>query len=136
MSHTCSTALVRCMDFRLGEPIRDFMNREFLYGNTDIIAIAGAARDVSQSDNSAVEQQIDLSVQLHQIQNLVLMNHTDCGAYGGRPSFESHDAERTQHLADMQAAKAKLQAKYPELNIRLVLADIEDNGSIVIADVE
>lgn len=135
MAH-CSTALIRCMDFRLGSAIRDYMQSNGLYDDTDVISIAGAAKDLNdQSMGDAVAGQIGLSAKLHSINTIILMNHTDCGGYGGRSAFEGVDAEREHHLKELNAAKEKLTGEYPDVTIRLALADIRDDGSVNIEDI-
>lgn len=135
MPHTCSNALVRCMDFRLGSAVRDYMKENDLYDDTDIIAVAGAAKDIAQEDGSYVEDQVNLSKKLHNIGTIILMNHTDCGGYGGRDTFASREAEHAKHISDLQQAKAKLKAQFPDVKIKLLLADILDDGSVDIQDV-
>jgi len=136
MSHVCSTALIRCMDFRLGPAIRDYMNANDLYGDCDIISVAGAAKDIAQATDSYVEGLVHLSKRLHDTKTVLLMNHTDCGAYGGRAAFGSDEEERAKHLADMRTAKAKILAKQPEMNVKLVLAKIVPDGSVSIEEIE
>lgn len=136
MSHTCSHALVRCIDFRLGPAIRDYLSEKNLYGNIDIISVAGAAKDIAQIDQSFPEGQVSLSNKLHDTNTVILMNHTDCGGYGGSSAFESKDLERTKHIEDMNTAKAKILATHPNLTVKLALAVIEDDGSVHIDEIE
>jgi len=131
MSHTCKATLVHCMDFRLEPSIHAFLEAEGLTGQTDIISVAGAAKDIAQIDSGYVEGQVDLSHKLHQTTDIILINHTDCGGYGGREAFADREAEIAQHEGDLKIAKEKLLAKYPELNVRLIFMDINpDDGSI------
>lgn len=132
MSHVCSTALVRCMDFRLGSAIRDHLEAAGLYNDVDIISIAGAAKDIAQEDGSYAEGQVDLSHRLHETKTVVLMNHTDCGGYGGRAAFDSDEAERAQHEGDLRAAREKLIAKHEGLEVKMALAVIGEGGSVLI----
>lgn len=75
-------------------------------------------------------KQIALSKNLHDIKKVILINHTDCGAYGGRKAFASRDAEREAHRKDMNAAAQIVQATYPEIEVKTILADIEKDGSV------
>ena len=136
MSHTCSTALVRCIDFRLGSAMRDYLNEKNLYNDIDIIAVAGAAKDIAQTDNSFAQGQVDLSNQLHSTKTVILMNHTDCGGYGGRSAFSSDQEEYDKHVEDMRAAKEKILAKHEGLEVRLALAKIGENGNVTIEEIE
>lgn len=136
MSHHCSSALVRCIDFRLGTVIRDYLNEKKLYGDVDIISVAGAGKDIAQSDESFPEGQIDLSKKLHHIKTVILMHHTDCGAYGGREAFVSKEEEHAQHVGDMKNARDKLVAKYPELKVHMVLIHLEEDETTYIEEIE
>ena len=102
MAHICSNALVRCMDFRLGSAINEYMKNFELINDTDIISVAGAAKSIAQEENGFAEGQIDLSKKLHSIKKVILMNHTDCGGYGGRAAFESDEAEISKDEEDLK----------------------------------
>jgi carbonic anhydrase len=136
MAHVCSTALVRCMDFRLGSAVREYLEANNLYNDVDIISLAGAAKDIAQTDDSVAETQVDLSKKLHDIKTVILMNHTDCGGYGGRAAFDSDEAEREGHVADMRAAKAKIVAKHEGVEVKIALAKIGEGGAVEIEEIE
>ncbi|MCH8049361.1 hypothetical protein IH979_01475 [Patescibacteria group bacterium] len=74
MPHICSTALIRCIDFRLGSAIRDYLEKNNLYDDVDIISFAGAAKNINDEEEGPVETQIDLSKRLHSINTVILMN--------------------------------------------------------------
>ncbi|MFH1631531.1 MAG: carbonic anhydrase [bacterium] len=135
MSHTCSTALVRCMDFRLGNAIKDYLESNNLYDDVDIISLAGAAKDLNDPEGGVLETQLSLSKRLHSINTVILMNHTDCGGYGGRAAFESAEAEHKHHVDELGKAKEKLLAKYPDLTVKTVLADIKEDGIVSIDEI-
>ena len=136
MGHTCSSALVRCMDFRLESAIEEYMDSADICGDADVIAFAGAAKNLNEEPSGPVETQIDLSKKLHEINTLILMNHTDCGGYGGREAFESPEAEREHHLSELTKAKERMAEKYPDLTIKLALADIREDGSVNIEEIQ
>jgi carbonic anhydrase len=136
MAHVCSTALVRCMDFRLGSAVRDYIEANNLYNDVDIISLAGASKDIAHTNNSVAQMQVDLSKKLHSIKTVILMNHTDCGGYGGRTAFDSEEAERERHLADMRQAKAKILANHEEIEVKITLAKIAGNGAVEIEEIE
>ena len=135
MSHTCSTAIIRCMDFRLGGAIRDYLDSNDLYNDVDIISIAGASKDLVEDADGFLATQIELSKSLHNIDRIILMNHTDCGGYGGRSAFESPEDEIENHVTDMKIAKSKLNEKYPDIEVELALAHIDDNNEVSITHV-
>lgn len=138
MSHTCSTIIFHCIDFRFGNDIKTYLEKENLLGDVDIVAIAGVTKNIidpaQPTDTEFVMRQLDISKRLHNVCNVVLMNHSDCGAYGGRKAFASVGEEKAKHFADMEAAKKLILEKYPDLEVKNVLAHIEDDGTIGFED--
>src|SRR3989339_287107 len=130
MSHTCSAAFVRCMDFRLTPAVEDFFRTHELSEDADVISLAGAAKGLADGKGSFLESQIDLSKRLHEIKKVILVNHTDCGAYGGHAAFASSEEEQVKHVSDLHTAKEQIQSSHPELEVELWLAYIEENGNV------
>jgi len=124
------------MDFRLNPSIQNYLLDHDLVNTTDIISVAGAVKDINESENGFVEGQIELSVRLHQISTLLLLNHTDCGAYGGSDKFETKDEEKEFHLGELRKAQAKLKTKYPNLEILILLGDTVSRDQTNIGIVE
>jgi len=128
------------MDFRLGAAIKKYLEERGILGDCDIISLAGAAKNLvsptQESDRDFVLRQIEISKHLHNIKEVILMNHTDCGAYGGRDAFSSAEAERNKHVEDLEKSKDMVRQKYPELQVRTMLAEIKPDGQIVIQKVE
>ncbi|OGH85231.1 MAG: hypothetical protein A2294_00600 [Candidatus Magasanikbacteria bacterium RIFOXYB2_FULL_38_10] len=128
------------MDFRFGEAIKNWLVEKHLLNDCDIVSLAGAAKGLVSPKNPAetdvILRQIEISTSLHHISEVILMNHTDCGAYGGRDAFESSEAEYNQHLGDMRLAKEKILAKFPDLKVKIDLAKINPLGQIAIEEVE
>ena len=98
-----------------------------MLGDCDIVSVAGAVKDTD-----FILGQIGISVRLHDMKEVVLLNHTDCGAYGGSSKFDSESAERDFHIREMQKAKEAILAKYPELSVKLMLAKILFDGKVEI----
>lgn len=124
------------MDFRLNPSIQDFLEAHDLVNTTDIISVAGAAKDINETEQGFVETQIDLSVKLHSISTLMLLNHTDCGAYGGSDKFETKEEEIEFHISELRKAQSKLKAKYPKLDIVIMLGDTISNEQTNIEVIE
>jgi carbonic anhydrase len=140
MAHHCKALLVQCMDFRLMKGIRTFLDQNGLTGDCDIVSVAGAVKGIADtsapSDTEFVLKQIGLSHELHAIKHLILMNHLDCGAYGGSAAFASPEEERAKHLADLRRSRDILKQKYPELEIKLVIAKIDGEGGVTFEHAE
>ena len=136
MSHHCSSALIRCMDFRLTEAVNDWLKKNNLINDCDLISVAGITKVIADNPDSPEAQfvlkQFELSQKLHNSKTIYLMHHTDCGAYGGHKSFANLDEEIAKYKSDMEKTKEIINAKLPELEIKFVLADIKDDGNVEI----
>ncbi len=134
MSHTCSSALIRCMDFRLTDAINKWLEEKGIMNDCDIISVAGIAKAIAVDPQSAdalfILKQIELSIKLHNTETLYIMHHTDCGAYGGHKAFANLDEEKAKYKADMENAREVINSVVPDLEVKFVLADIKDDGKI------
>ena len=67
------------------------------------------------------------SLKLHHPKRIILMTHSDCGAYGGKAKFESDDAETETHRRELTAAREALAAAIgiQGIEIETVFADFD-----------
>jgi carbonic anhydrase len=124
----------------LGSAIKKYLEENHLMDNCDIVAAAGAVKNLvlpsSHSDPEFILRQVEISHRLHHISQVILMNHTDCGAYGGRDAFESAETEHNQHVDDMQKAKKMIQIKFNDLEVKMVLVKISPSGQISFEEIK
>src|SRR6476661_8925358 len=84
--YQCDAAILWCFDNRFDLAFRKFLMRNGIV-NTDPIKIAGGAKSLAspeqESDREFVLDQIRKSIRLHDTRHVILMVHSDCGAYGG-----------------------------------------------------
>src|ERR1700691_2485549 len=82
----CDAAILWCFDNRFELAFRKFLKRIGIV-NSDPIKVAGGAKRVAspdlESDRQFVLEQIRKSIRLHGTNRVILMVHSDCGAYGG-----------------------------------------------------
>lgn len=107
MSHACDAIVVCCIDFRFQKFIRNWTDENLKDKTFDMVGFAGSTKDLA-----TVMNQVDISVRLHHIKQVVLIHHEECGAYGAESTPE-------RHAADLQKAKTAILAKYPELQVDL-----------------
>ncbi len=103
--HICSGLVVTCIDFRFQKIIEDWMQIYMGEGKYDRVAWAGGI-----FDSVGVIKQVDISVRLHDIKKLILMNHEDCGAYG-------KSGTHARHCADLKEVKKKIAQLHPQLKV-------------------
>lgn len=129
MSHTCSTLIVHCMDFRFQSAIRDWMTGRGLKDNYDVVSVAGSSKGLAQGDEAVSKlllDHVELSQRLHGITQLILLHHMDCGAYGGHKAFADKDEEKEKHVIDLHASAEAIKKLDLGLRIECALAHITE----------
>ena len=95
----------------------------------DPIKIAGGAKSLASPDQEFhrdfVLDQIRKSIRLHGTERVILMLHSDCGAYGGAGAFDSPEAERLHHRAELRRATETLRKAIPEITVDPYFVDFE-----------
>src|SRR6202047_3283494 len=116
----CDAAILWCFDNRFELGFRKFLKRlGVIY--SDPIKIAGGAKCMAspehESDRQFVLDQIRKSMRLHGTRRVILMLHSDCGAYGGLAGRFGGDAraEAEHHKMELRRAAANLVGAIPGL---------------------
>lgn len=127
--YQCDAAIVWCFDNRFDLGFRKFLKRCGIT-NSDPIKIAGGAKSLAspelESDRQFVLDQIRQSMRLHGTGRVILMLHSDCGAYGGLPAFGGDPrAEAAHHHDELRAAAESLRKAIPEVQISGYFMDFE-----------
>src|SRR5437588_5553858 len=117
--YECDAAIVWCFDNRFELGFRKFLKRIGVLFS-DPIKIAGGARCLAsperESDREFVLDQIRNSMRLHGTKRVILMVHSDCGAYGGLAAFgDDPQAEARHHRAELHRAAAVVSKALPEI---------------------
>ena len=121
--YECDAAILWCFDNRFELGFRKFLKRIGVV-NSDPIKIAGGAKCLAspdhESDREFVLEQIRKSIRLHRTRRVILMLHSDCGAYGGLAGAFGGDeeAEARHHERELQCAAANLKAAIPGIEVQ------------------
>jgi len=107
--------------FRVRLPEIPPTHRRFVSG---AIKIAGGAKCPvaleQESEREIVPEQIRKSMRLHGTMRVILMLHSDCGAYGGLAGGFKGDAraEAEHHEQELRRAAATVAARFPGVEVR------------------
>jgi hypothetical protein len=97
--YDCDAAILWCFDNRFDLGFRQFLKRIGV-AHSDLIKIAGGAKCLAspelETDRRFVLEQIRTSMRLHNTKRVILMLHSDCGAYGGLPAFRRQCRNRSR----------------------------------------
>ena len=127
--YRCDAAVVWCFDSRFHLVMNKFLKRLGIE-YSDPIEIAGGARSLAspehEQDREFVLEQIQNSIKLHGTKLVILMLHSDCGAYGGLASFGGDakvEAERQE--AQLRLASETVRNAVPGIGVQAYFVDFE-----------
>jgi carbonic anhydrase len=127
--YVCDAAIVSCFDSRFDVGFSKFLKRQGVT-NPDPIRIAGGAKALAspdrESDRAFVVEQLLKSVQLHGTKRIILVLHSDCGAYGRLAKFKGDAAaEAAHHQRELQRAAEYLKQAIPGIEVETCFVDFE-----------
>jgi hypothetical protein len=133
-TYRCDAAVLWCFDARFELPLRKLLKRLGLV-HADIIRVAGGAKCLAapeaEPERDFVLEQIRKSIHLHGTTRVLLMLHSDCGAYGGLEAYGGNVRAETQHHEEhLRRAARALGAHNPELTIECYFVDFEGIWSV------
>jgi len=109
----CDVLVLMCIDFRFRENVQNSLKKIGLK-SYDLVVYPGASSSLSSEKHSAFRPLLDainISQNLHGIKKVVIVDHEDCGVYGGSSSFESFDDEKTAHREKIALARKAIEAE-------------------------
>jgi carbonic anhydrase len=132
--YQCEAAIVWCFDNRFHLSFAKFLKRRGI-STSDIIKIAGGAKDLAspaaETDRQFLMGQIRTSMRLHGTKLVILMLHSDCGAYGGLERFGGDTrAEAQHHEGELERAAAYLTSAIPEMEVQAYFVDFEGTWAV------
>jgi len=127
--HKCEAVVLSCIDFRFWKETVEFVENELNIKTFDFPSLPGSAKAINESnDETFVFGCISVPVELHRAEKIVIINHQDCGAYGGSAKWNGDEkAEQEFHENELKKAKDKILAKYPDKEIVLIYAKLVDD---------
>jgi len=134
--HKAKAVVITCMDFRFHDKVQDFLKKKGYLGHCDEIVVAGASRDfvkpVYPEDGKYVWKQLGLSLKLHDPDEIIVIDHQDCGGYaqdGTIPSGLEVQIDKSKHLVFLEELKDKINKLFPTKKANLYYAQL--NGEII-----
>jgi len=128
--YSCDAAILWCFDNRFELGFHKFLKRiGVVY--SDLIKVAGGAKSLAspelETDREFVLEQIRKSMRLHDTKRVILIVHSDCGAYGGLAgAFGGNvEAEAAHHQRELALAATYLAEAIPGLEIQAYFVDFE-----------
>lgn len=124
--------LLSCMDFRLMDDIEKYMSGRGMQNKYDHIVLAGASlgavTDKYPAWNKTFWEHLDIAIKLHQIHEVIIMDHRDCGAYKvimGEGHTKDPGIEKVAHAVQLKKLKGMILEKYPKLKVETLLMSLD-----------
>lgn len=133
--HACEAAVIHCVDFRFRNETAAFIEKHLGIKTHDLWTMPGAAKAIvdEQTGREYAKLVQRISGLLHHIEKVAIINHADCGAYGGRKAFETIEKEQEAHVRDLCRAREILRETFnDQIEILLGYADLSKDGNEVI----
>ena len=108
----CNNLILHCMDFRIQNPDDAWIREQGFGGDIDRVSVAGSCQSKEPALNN-----IKVGCGLHGVKRVILMQHDDCGAYGGHDAFPSLEIEREKLVADMMAIRRAVLEIFPDVTV-------------------
>jgi carbonic anhydrase len=124
----CDAVVVACFDHRFDRVLRKFLKRIQIV-NPDPIIVAGGAKTLASPEHEADREfliaQVAKSIKLHGTDRVILLLHSDCGAYGDLNKLFAGDeaAEVRHHRDELRRAYSKLKDAFPAVSIECYFVD-------------
>lgn len=118
-THDCDAFIVACIDFRFQKFIKKWLEENFPDKTYDYVGFAGATKDLE-----TIKKQLDISVRLHHIKEVVLIHHEDCGAYGAEGNYG-------RHVVDLKKAGQTIRTLYPNLLVSLFYLHLDGEFEMI-----
>lgn len=128
--HSCEAVVLCCIDFRFWRETMEFVENPPAGGlglkDFDFPSLPGAAKAINEKSDLALGC-VSVPCDLHHAKKIVIVNHSDCGAYGGSSKFNGDsEAEQKFHEEELQKAKNIILEKYPDKEVILIYAKLVD----------
>ena len=123
--HNCQNIVFHCIDFRLINETNDFIKNN--YGGSDIVSVAGSSKEIADG-NSYLLKQIEISHNLHHSSKVVLIHHSDWGAYKSSYQFNSPEEEKEKQVKDLLKIELIIKERFPDMTVEKIWAELGENN--------
>ena len=123
--------VLSCMDPRFQHLVHYHLKKKKLTGKYSAVTIAGAAVGVTHNKvknwHKTFYDNLGTSIQLQNIEKLIVINHKDCGAAkiaNGKKEFSLFN-EKKIHKVSFSKIKKQIKKKFPKLKVELNLISLD-----------
>ena len=131
-THFAKAMVLTCIDYRFIDIVITFLeNDPVLSFSYDLTTLGGASLGFNQTKFKSWRvtflDLLQLAIDLHHIEQVIVFDHMDCGAYQLLyPDLELNtEAERLLHVKNIKRFVCKLKKSYPKLEYKGYLSHVD-----------
>ncbi|WP_406698783.1 hypothetical protein V5E97_07840 [Singulisphaera sp. Ch08] len=128
--------LLSCMDLRLLDETVAFMDGIGMINRYDHVILAGASLGACYDGlphwGQTFWDHVDIARELHDIREIYILEHRQCGAYLKLLGFAAWESEELEALAHAEVAsrlKSQIQVRHSDLGVRAFLMGL--SGAVI-----
>ncbi|MBX4187315.1 MAG: hypothetical protein KW802_03620 [Candidatus Doudnabacteria bacterium] len=112
-----------CDDFEIQKPLQEFFENTLNLYAVDLKTDLGGIKEIFEGTPKRdwIFENLKQSVEKHNVERVILINHTNCAAYGGSDAFTSEEEEIHTHEIQLRHAVSDVKAKFPQLTVEAYL---------------
>jgi hypothetical protein len=110
------STVIKCMDFRQDGFFKNWL-KSIGSQNSDIISVAGSVKELAGSNDALKDWILDmiaLSYNAHDSREIILTNHSTCGAY----KIDDEEEEKAVQIEDMRKAENLIKGRFPDMEVK------------------
>ena len=137
---TARALMLSCMDYRLVDDLVNFMELHGLQDAYDHVVLAGAALGVVHAAfadwHATFWQHLQVARDLHGIEEVIVIDHRDCGAYRialTEAAVDTTEKETAAHRQHMQEFARQVGERHPDLRVYGVLMALDGTGENIMS---
>jgi carbonic anhydrase len=121
MIHSAPKYVIACIDFRFQKDFLKVCDEKLGVRSYDYHTFPGASKAlIDQGSQNVIIDCIKNISKIHGTKNIIILDHQDCGAYGGSKKFGGDvQKEESFHRQKLQQAKTILKRVFPQMQIKL-----------------
>lgn len=132
MSHKAQALVQTCIDFRFRKALNDFIENELNLHSVDMKTDGGGIKKIVEEGpiREWLFANYQIAFDLHGVERVILINHQDCGAYGGSKAFKDLGDEINSQEIQLRHAVSVIRAKFPDKHIEAYLALLSQDNEV------
>ena len=128
--HQAQAIIHTCTDYRIQKPLQKFIENVLNLYAVDLKTDGGGIKKIFEEGpiREYIFENFAHSINDHQASRIILINHTDCSAYGGSDAFQTIEDEIHEHEIQLRHAVSDVKARFADKEVEAYLFVLNENS--------